>query len=448
MSLTGRSWLIAAFLATVGGGAQGGTVLTFEGLKNFEGVANYYNGGKGSQGTGPGPSYGVTFSSFGLAYIPGQASGKVTPYPNDPSPPTVLLLHDPSGQTPAGRPDSMTMNVSGGFMSSLSFYYIAIDIEPLVEIFSGANGTGTVLGQESFATTPQIFANGPVTIAFSGTAESVVFYAGDDQLVLDNISFQSVPEPSSWVSLLLGSAGVCLIWNRRRARGANRYSPRKGPAMCRTGKSCLVAALLISCGGPLQAGTILTFEGLQSFEQVADYYDGGTGSFGSGPGPYYGITFSSYGLAYIPSTPFAGDPSPPTVLLMFNPSNPFGPGYPISVTMNSVGGFSQALSFYDIVNSMPGSVEIFSGPNGTGTMLADRTLPLTATATFSGEITVPFSGTAYSAVFTGPDDLMALDNITFVALNVPEPSSWVPLFFGLGSSYLLFKRRRNKRSGS
>jgi hypothetical protein len=212
----------------------------------------------------------------------------------------------------------------------------------------------------------------------------------------------------------------------------------------------LVAALCALGSIRAQAESVLlTFEGLQNnFEQVANYYDGGYGSFGTGPGPDYGLTFSSYGLAYNPATPFAGDPSPPTVLLLFNYGNPFEPGYPISMTMNSSGGFSQSISFYAIVNSLPGSVEIFSGPNGTGTMLASQTLALTASATFSGPITVSFTGTAYSAVFTGSDDLMALDNIAFPALSVPEPSSWVLLVVGLGSFQLFYKRRRKKRAGS
>jgi hypothetical protein len=213
-------------------------------------------------------------------------------------------------------------------------------------------------------------------------------------------------------------------------------------------KASWALVLLALCCGRATAGTaILTFEGLQSFEQVANYYDGGTGSFGSGPGPDYGITFSSYGLGYIPATPFPGDPSPPTVLLLFNYGNPYQPGYPISVTMNSAGGFTQSISFYDIVNSMPGSVELFSGPNGTGTMLAQQMLPLTATNTFSGPITVSFSGTAYSAVFTGPDDLMALDNIAFPALTIPEPSSWVTLVLGVGGAYLVLQRKLRKRAG-
>ena len=41
--------------------------LNFEGLKNAETVSNYYNGGQGGKGSGPGPNYGITFGPNGLA---------------------------------------------------------------------------------------------------------------------------------------------------------------------------------------------------------------------------------------------------------------------------------------------------------------------------------------------------------------------------------------------
>ena len=221
--------------------------------------------------------------------------------------------------------------------------------------------------------------------------------------------------------------------------------------MGRTAWMVLGAALVTAGWGRVQAGSaLLTFEGLQNFEQVASYYAGGYGSLGTGPGPEYGLTFSSYGLAYIPGaqtgnpTPFPGDPSPPTVLLLFTQS--IGAGYPASLTMNSAGGFSDSISFYDVVNSTAGSVELFSGLNGTGTMLAQQTLSLTGVGVFSGPLTVTFSGTAYSAVFTGSNDNFAVDNISFISLSVPEPSSFLLLMLGLGSSYMTFRRRRTEPS--
>ena len=122
------------------------------------------------------------------------------------------------------------------------------------------------------------------------------------------------------------------------------------------------------------AEPVLTFEGLRNLEQVDDYYNGGSGSLGSGPGPNYGITFSSNALALVRQTPFPGDPSPPTVLLLGNTG--IGAGQPLSMTMDVSGGFSTGLVFYDIAIGRTATVNIYSGLDGTGTLLAQETLPL------------------------------------------------------------------------
>jgi hypothetical protein len=206
------------------------------------------------------------------------------------------------------------------------------------------------------------------------------------------------------------------------------------------------------------ADPILTFEGLQNFEQVANYYNGGTGSLGSGPGPAYWITFSSNGLAYIPGqstgmvTPFPGDPSPPTVLLLSTNPSAGVAGEPISLTMDSTGGFGQALSFYDIYigETTPASVQIYSGLDRTGTLLAQQALPVNAnpnSPAFSGPTTVSFSGTAYSAVFTGGNMQLAIDDIAFQA--TPEPSTITLLasgFLAAGGFYFV-RRRRTASTG-
>jgi hypothetical protein len=223
-----------------------------------------------------------------------------------------------------------------------------------------------------------------------------------------------------------------------------------GCIMSTARKIWVFLSLLAICVGRAHGGTVLTFEGLKNFEQVAGFYNGGKGSLGSGPGTNFGVTFTSDALAYIPGeqtgkvTPFPGDPSPPTVLLMFEPGNPFGAGFPISMTMNVSAGFSTALSFYDIAIGRAGSVTIWSGLDGTGTMLAKQALPITPAA-FGGAQVLNFSGIAKSAVWTGGNDQFALDNIAFA--SVPEPSAWLLLCLGLGSSYLLFGARPKKAFG-
>jgi hypothetical protein len=212
-----------------------------------------------------------------------------------------------------------------------------------------------------------------------------------------------------------------------------------------------IACVALSCvvgASHASAGSVLTFEGLKNFEQVDNYYNGGTGSLGSGPGPNFGITFSPYALAYIPGeqtgkiTPFPGDPSPPTVLLTFNTANPFGAGYPTSITMDASNGFSNGLVFYDIAIGRIGTVSIWSGADGDGTMLAQQSLPITPAA-FTGPTTVLFEGTAHSVVFTGGNDQLALDNISFLT-SVPEPSTMSSMLFGLGTLFAIFLVRRKK----
>ena len=130
------------------------------------------------------------------------------------------------------------------------------------------------------------------------------------------------------------------------------------------------------------------------------------------------------------------------MLLVFNNTpGGFGAGYPTSITMDVSGGFAQVLSFYDIAIERIGSAMIYSGLDGTGALLANVALPITPEA-FSSPTVVTFAGIAESVVFTGGNDQLALDNISFG--SVPEPSAWISLCVGLGGSSLIFARRRRK----
>jgi hypothetical protein len=211
---------VAGICAVGASHAWAGQILTFEGLKNFEQVDNYYNGGTGSLGSGPGPNLGITFSSFALAYIPGQQTGKVTPFPGDPSPPTVLLDFNAANPVGAGVPTSFTMDASAGFSQGLNFYDIDIGRTGSVSIWSGADGGGTMLAQQSLPITPAAF-SGPTTVLFPGTAHSVVFTGGNDQLAIDDISFvTSVPEPSTLTSMLISLGSLFAIYLLRRRKAA------------------------------------------------------------------------------------------------------------------------------------------------------------------------------------------------------------------------------------
>ncbi|HTB15106.1 MAG TPA: PEP-CTERM sorting domain-containing protein [Bryobacteraceae bacterium] len=175
---------------------QAGVVtLTFEGLKDEEAVDNYYNGGLGGSGSGPGPSDGIVFSSNSLAIIE-DADGGTGNFSNPPSGDTVLFFLSGAGDT---------MNVAAGFTTGFSFFYSdQVGFTGSVDVWSGLNGTGTLLASLSLPSTPNpytVFV--PIGVTFAGTAESVNFGGSANFIAFDNITLGSstaggsVPEPTS-----------------------------------------------------------------------------------------------------------------------------------------------------------------------------------------------------------------------------------------------------------
>lgn len=201
---------------------------------------------------------------------------------------------------------------------------------------------------------------------------------------------------------------------------------------------------LITLGSaiPSRAATItLTFDGLQNLEQILDYYDGGTGGFGSGPGPDYGITFGADARATIEGN-FSGNPSPPGILFFFGDA----------AIMNVAAGFDTGFSFYYSAANLAGSVTVYDGLDGTGNVLTTLDLPVTPTlpggAIYDNwvPIGVLFDGIARSVSFSGTENQIGFDNITLGSDTptpvVPEPSSIV--LAGLGGLGLLARRGRRR----
>jgi hypothetical protein len=185
---------------------------------------------------------------------------------------------------------------------------------------------------------------------------------------------------------------------------------------------------------PGGTGTVvLTFEGLQNGEGVASYYNSGSGSLGSGPGPGYGITFNSDASAIINSDNggtgnFQGQPSGKTVLYFLTGS---------AATMNVAAGFTSGFSFYYSAPFSPGTINVWSGANSTGVLLATLTLPVTPAASSSPGICttasenycpwvplgVSFSGIAHSVDFGGTINHIGFDNITLGSVNAAPPTN-------------------------
>jgi PEP-CTERM motif len=221
--------------------------------------------------------------------------------------------------------------------------------------------------------------------------------------------------------------------------------------------SALALAVLIMSNPVAAAPIVLTFEGLADWEGVADFYNGGTGSLGSGPGSNHGIRFTN-AIALIDSDAggsgnFGGEPSPSTAITFLDPQA-------TSAVLNIAAGFDTGFSFFYTAINSPGSITVWDGLDGTGTILATLDLPLTP---FNGApdpngqfspflpIGVVFNGIARSVDFSGTANQIGFDDITIGSATpgfdraVPEPGSLVLLAAGLVGLGVL-RRQHGRRA--
>jgi PEP-CTERM motif len=213
--------LAVVFVLAVASARAGTIVLTFEGLQNLEPVLNYYNGGLGGFGSGPGPNFGITFGSDSLGIVSVAVGGSGN-FSGAPTMPTVLFFLSGPGDV---------MDVPAGFTTGFSFFYSAINEPGVVSVWSGLNATGTMLASLDLPVTPsepgtpgcpfgQYCPWFPVGVSFSGTAESVNFSGTANQIGFDNITLGSktpvVPEPATLT--LFGSGLLSLVGVVRRRR--------------------------------------------------------------------------------------------------------------------------------------------------------------------------------------------------------------------------------------
>jgi hypothetical protein len=199
--------------------------LNFDGLSDGEYVGSYYAGGSGSLGSGPGPNYGITFSSD--AFVGSQSGSLSGVVALAPSPPNVLGF-DGTG--------TATMD-TGGFTTGLSFYYSSLTVPAIINIWSGLDDTGVLLASLSL---PFTNANGDpvcngapfcpfsvIGISFNGTAMSVDLASGAAGFIaFDNLTIGSLtptaatPLPSTWMMLLSGLVGLGFIVYGRSQHGS------------------------------------------------------------------------------------------------------------------------------------------------------------------------------------------------------------------------------------
>ena len=165
---------------------EGGVTLTFEGLGNVEAIGDYYAGGLGGDGSGPGPNHGITFGASALSIIDSDDGGTGN-FGNEPSPSTVLFWLSGSG---------VTMNVADGFTDGLSVWYASPFESGVIRVYDGLNATGNLL-EEVFlpiTTTDGGDPNGAyspffrVGVTFPGIARSVDFGGTENRIGFDDIT--------------------------------------------------------------------------------------------------------------------------------------------------------------------------------------------------------------------------------------------------------------------
>jgi len=200
--------------------AHAGEILTFQGLGDQQPVGNFYNGG----GLASTPNYGVSFSSnfFGLKSIANGGAGNFAGTPL--GTPAIFITN---GTT--GAPATGVMNVGPGFSNGINFFFTAGFTggqTETVTIWSGANGTGTVLATITLANnngtcgSPAYCNWSDIGASFqNGVAHSVTFTGPANELGITDITLGSsstaIPEPSSIYLLGTGLAGIVLSKARR-----------------------------------------------------------------------------------------------------------------------------------------------------------------------------------------------------------------------------------------
>jgi hypothetical protein len=194
-------------------------------------IGDYYNGGISAAGTS-GTNYGVSFSSNALALCmntPGDFCSNTSRGGfGDPSSQKGGLIWLTGAET--------YLNYAAGFETGFSFFYSAPYFTGAVSVFDGLNGTGNVLGtialglttnggcDASYSGSANYCPLVPVGVTFSGIAKSISFAGTANYIIYDDVTFGSatpgvpdVPEPASWMMMIVGIGAVGATLRRRRA---------------------------------------------------------------------------------------------------------------------------------------------------------------------------------------------------------------------------------------
>jgi PEP-CTERM motif len=221
--------LLAALVVATAMSANATVIdLTFAGVgsyptTNYPQILNFYNGGTSSAGFS-GPNYGISFPSNALGICLNTLTA-------DCSNTSKGGLGNPASQEWALfflTGTSTFLNVPAGFTTGFSFTYTAINSGGSIAVYSGVNGTGSLLASFALPTTPSGPCPGygagfcpffPIGVTFPGTAMSIDFLGNPNQIVFDDITFGSstpgTPEPGTLVMFGSGVIGLAGLLRRK-----------------------------------------------------------------------------------------------------------------------------------------------------------------------------------------------------------------------------------------
>ena len=170
--------------------------------------------------------------------------------------------------------------------------------------------------------------------------------------------------------------------------------------------------LLLPTLSEAQTKGVVNFGSLKNLEFIDQFYNGGKGSLGSGPGPNFGLQFTANAQAIISASQggsgnFINNPGGEPVMF-FQTGN--------TVTITATNGVNTAVWFYYSA-LQTGSATVYSGPNGSGNILASVTLPPNNSGCNTYKlcvwttVAVPLNTNAGSISFAGVPDYLAIGPI-------------------------------------
>jgi hypothetical protein len=207
-------------------------------------------------------------------------------------------------------------------------------------------------------------------------------------------------------------------------------------------KHCIALLASMAAMSLAQAATptLINFETPTSFASILEHYNGGTDG-AAVAGANLGVSFTADALGLkndVLGPYFSNAPSPLGVMA------PVG----ANSTLNVAGGFTSFISFwYSSSAFVLQGVNVYSGLNGTGSLLASFNLVNNAQANgctsspycLFDQVTSTFSGTGRSVTFGNSANLAAFDNVNISA--VPETTTTLMMSLGLVGLFLARRRQ-------